>query len=88
MEVLKGAAAIVERDKPSMLVEIHPQQLRAHFDSSGDAVVNWLKERGYALFVADGDEVRRVDGIVDDRWIDYFIVHPGRTAKLPSDRFR
>ncbi|MBL8552003.1 MAG: FkbM family methyltransferase [Hyphomonadaceae bacterium] len=88
MEVLKGAAAIIERDKPSMLVEIHPQQLRAHFDSSGDAVVIWLKQRGYALFVAEGDGVRRVDGIVDDRWIDYFVVHPSRAASLPTDRFR
>jgi FkbM family methyltransferase len=88
MEVLKGAAGIVARDKPSMLVEIHPQQLRAHFASSGDAVVSWLKERGYVLFVADGDTVRRVDAIVNDRWLDYFAIHPARAAALPTARFR
>ncbi|MDR0994337.1 MAG: FkbM family methyltransferase [Verrucomicrobiota bacterium] len=55
MGVLQGMQKVLERFRPNLLLEIHPLQLKA-FDSSAEAVVDWLRKNfGYAFTPIDSD---------------------------------
>jgi len=47
--VLQGAAAVVARDHPHLVIEFTDEYLRA-FGHSAEALGSWLLERGYALY--------------------------------------
>ena len=51
---LKGAAGVLDRDRPHVLLEIHPQMLEARFDAAAAAVVDLFKARGYRMFALNG----------------------------------
>jgi FkbM family methyltransferase len=86
--VLAGAVATIERDRPNMLVELHPVVLREAFGSSAEAVRDWLLARQYRMFhVRDGSLVASAE-IIPGTWDDYFFIHPARAGALPPGPFR
>ncbi|MFO1187357.1 MAG: FkbM family methyltransferase [Alphaproteobacteria bacterium] len=87
-KALAGASGILERDKPSVLLEIHPDMLRERFAGSAEEVVERFLSRGYRMFALNeqGLEERRavVPGLP---WKDYFFIHPSRASALPEGVF-
>jgi len=87
--VLKGAMHTLERDKPNILIEIHNQALKDIFDSNADEVKNILTNLGYLIFRIDDGKPSLVKNINDqERWKDYFFIHPDRHNELPEGPFR
>jgi FkbM family methyltransferase len=88
-KALEGARAILDRDQPHVLIEIHPTMLEARFGGSADAVVELFRARGYRMFALNGDRLEeRTEVVPDLPWKDYFFIHPSRTALLPDGVFK
>jgi FkbM family methyltransferase len=86
---LQGAAGILDRDRPHVLLEIHPQMLEARFNGTAAAVVELFKARGYRMFALNGNRLEeRYDAVSDAPWKDYFFIHPTRAACLPDGVFK
>jgi FkbM family methyltransferase len=88
-KALMGALTILDRDRPHVLLEIHPAMLQARFGSSGEAVLDLFRDRGYRMFaLADGRLEERTTLVEGLPWKDYFFIHPTRAAKLPDGVFK
>ena len=86
---LKGAAHVLDRDRPNVLIEIHPQMLEARFGGTAAAVVDLFKARGYRMFALNGNRLEeRQDAVDDAPWKDYFFIHPTRAGRLPDGVFK
>jgi FkbM family methyltransferase len=86
---LEGARAILDRDRPHVLLEIHPAMLAARFGGSAEAVVDLFRARGYRMFALNGDRLEERTTVVPDLpWKDYFFIHPSRAARLPDGVFK
>jgi FkbM family methyltransferase len=86
---LEGAVEILDRDRPHVLLEIHPPMLQARFGGSGEAVVQLFRDRGYRMFALNGDRLEERTTLVEDLpWKDYFFIHPTRAARLPDGVFK
>lgn len=86
---LKGAAGVLDRDRPNVLLEIHPRMLEARFDGAAAAVVDLFKARGYRMFALNGDRLEERHTVVEDLpWKDYFFIHPTRAGRLPDGVFK
>ena len=88
-KALKGAEGILDRDKPHVLIEIHPAMLAERFGGSADAVVDIFRSRGYRMFALNGDRLEeRTTVLPGADWKDYFFVHPTRAPRLPDGVFK
>ena len=86
---LNGAARILDRDLPSVLLEIHPPMLKARFGGTAEQVVDLFTRRGYRMFALNGDRLEeRTTVVPDEPWKDYFFIHPTRAARLPDGVFK
>jgi FkbM family methyltransferase len=86
---LNGASAILDRDRPHVLLEIHPAMLEARFGGAAKEVVELFTRRGYRMFALNGDRLEeRFEVVADQPWKDYFFIHPDRAANLPDGVFR
>jgi len=86
---LAGAQGVIDRDKPHVLLEIHPKMLESRFGGSAEAVVELFRSRGYRMFALNGDRLEERTTVVPDvDWKDYFFVHPSRARRLPDGVFR
>ena len=89
LKALMGAIAILDRDRPHVLLEIHPDMLQARFGASGEAVLDIFRDRGYRMFALNGDRLEERTTLVEGLpWKDYFFLHPSRAAKLPDGVFK
>lgn len=89
LRALEGAKGILDRDRPHVLIEIHPTMLAARFGGSAEAVVELFRSRGYRMFALDGGRLEERDSVVPDLpWKDYFFIHPARAARLPDGVFK
>lgn len=88
-KALQGALGVIERDRPHVLIEIHPPMLAARFGGSAEAVIELFRSRGYRMFALNGDRLEERTSVVPDvPWKDYFFIHPSRAARLPDGVFR
>ena len=88
-KALEGAIGIIDRDRPHVLLEIHPVMLQARFGGSAEAVVDIFQSRGYRMFALNGDRLEERTTVVDDLpWKDYFFIHPNRAGRLPDGVFK
>ena len=88
-KALEGAEGILDRDRPNVLLEIHPAMLQARFGGSAEAVVALFTRRGYRMFALNGDRLEERSTVVGDLpWKDYFFIHPTRAARLPDGVFK
>jgi FkbM family methyltransferase len=89
LKALMGALAILDRDRPHVLLEIHPDMLKARFGASGEAVLDLFRDRGYRMFALNGDRLEERTTLVEGLpWKDYFFIHPARAARLPDGVFK
>lgn len=89
LKALTGALEIIDRDRPHVLLEIHPAMLEARFGGTAEAVVDMFRSRGYRMFALNGDRLEERTTVVPNLpWKDYFFVHPSRAAKLPDGVFK
>jgi FkbM family methyltransferase len=88
-KALEGAQEILDRDRPHVLLEIHPPMLQARFGGSGEAVLELFRVRGYRMFALNGDRLEERTSLVEGvPWKDYFFIHPTRAARLPDGVFK
>ncbi|WP_304169798.1 FkbM family methyltransferase [Phenylobacterium aquaticum] len=88
-KALKGAENVIDRDRPHVLIEIHPAMLTSRFGGSAEAVVEMFRSRGYRMFALNGDRLEERTTVVPELpWKDYFFVHPSRAPKLPDGVFK
>jgi FkbM family methyltransferase len=86
---LQGARHVLDRDRPHVLLEIHPAMLAARFGGTAEQVVALFTDRGYRMFALNGDRLEERFEVVTDRpWKDYFFIHPARAARLPDGVFK
>jgi len=86
---LKGAQRILDRDRPSVLLEIHPAMLAARFGGSADQVLKVFTRRGYRMFALNGNRLEERSTVVEgEPWKDYFFIHPVRARRLPDGVFK
>ncbi|HEX5377488.1 MAG TPA: FkbM family methyltransferase, partial [Phenylobacterium sp.] len=86
---LRGAQQIIDRDRPHVLIEIHPRMLEARFGGSAEAVAEIFRSRGYRMFALNGDRLEeRTEVETELPWKDYFFVHPDRAGELPDGVFK
>lgn len=89
LKALAGALGVIERDRPHVLIEIHPPMLQARFGGSAEEVVELFRSRGYRMFALNGDRLEeRTTAVPDLPWKDYFFIHPSRAPRLPDGVFR
>lgn len=89
LKALMGAIGILDRDRPHVLLEIHPAMLQARFGASGEAVLDIFRDRGYRMFALNGDRLEERTTLVEDLpWKDYFFLHPSRSGRLPDGVFK
>ncbi len=88
-KALEGSLEVLDRDRPHVLLEIHPPMLHARFGGSGEAVLQLFLARGYRMFALNGLQLEERTSLVEDLpWKDYFFVHPTRTHLLPEGVFK
>ena len=80
--VLHGAREILERDRPVLLLEVHPHALRDQFSSSAQAVKAELERYGYRFFMVRDRQLHEVSAFIDEPWRDYFCVSQPAAAGL------
>ncbi|HEX3365625.1 FkbM family methyltransferase [Phenylobacterium sp.] len=86
---LRGAERVIDRDRPHMMLEIHPLMLAERFGGTAEQVVAFFKGRGYRMFALNGDRLEeRFDAASNLPWKDYFFIHPARAARLPDGVFK
>ncbi len=86
---LAGAQGVIDRDKPHVLLEIHPAMLAGRFGGSAEEVVASFRTRGYRMFALNGDRLEERTCVVEGLdWKDYFFIHPSRADRLPDGVFR
>jgi FkbM family methyltransferase len=88
---LEGGKSTLERDLPSILIEIHPFSLQRNFGSSAEAVRDYFLGLGYRIWQLNDDDTKMIESAQIDpkrRWKDYFLIHPKRGSDLPEGMFR
>lgn len=86
---LEGARQVIDRDRPHLMLEIHPLMLEARFGGTAAEVVAFIQGRGYRMFTLIGDRLEeRFEAVADRPWKDYFFIHPTRAARLPDGVFK
>lgn len=84
---MKGAAGILKRDKPHILIEVHPVILKQRFNTSAEALAQMFRDLGYRFFAVAGDTiVERANFDLDREYGDFFLIHPDRA--LPAGVFK
>jgi len=89
--LIEGGRATLERDLPSLLIEIHPFSLTRNFGSSAEAVRDYFLNLGYRMWQLNDDDTQLIASSEIDpkrRWKDYFLIHPSRAESLPEGPFR
>jgi FkbM family methyltransferase len=91
IRLIEGGRNTIERDLPSLLIEIHPFSLQRNFNSSAEEVRDYFTGLGYRMWQLDDSNTRMFESTQIDpkrRWKDYFMIHPSRGPSLPDGMFR
>jgi len=89
LKALAGASGILDRDRPHVLLEIHPAMLASRFGGTAEQVLEVFNRRGYRMFGLNGDRLEECSTVATDRpWKDYFFIHPSRAGRLPDGVFK
>jgi FkbM family methyltransferase len=84
---MQGASSILHRDKPHILIEVHPVILKQRFGTSAEALAEMFRGLGYRFFaVENGKIVERQDFAMHREYGDFFLIHPDRA--LPPGVFK
>jgi len=87
--VLAGGEEMIGREKPTIMIEIHPAFIERRFGMTAESVRDGLLERGYVMFHMGPDNTAvRSNDLVHEKFGDYFFCHPSRAAHLPDGPFK
>ena len=88
MLILRGAVKTIEKHKPNLLIEIHNDALKNIFNSNAGEVTSFMFGFGYFMFREDGGNIQQVFEVDEnEKWKDYFFIHPERVKDLPEGPF-
>jgi FkbM family methyltransferase len=82
IRVLGGARRVLERDRPVLLLEVHPHSLKDQVGSSAEEVRSLLEDSGYVFYYVKDGALERTVGFFDEPWRDYFCIP---RDKVPAD---
>jgi FkbM family methyltransferase len=91
IKFIEGGHKTLERDLPSLLIEIHPFSLQRNFASSAETVRDYFIRLGYRMWQLNDNDTEMFESTQIDpkrRWKDYYLIHPSRAATLPQGMFR
>jgi FkbM family methyltransferase len=91
IKFIEGGRNTLERDLPSILIEIHPFSLQRNFGSSAEVVRDYFLNLGYRMWQLNDDDTKMIESSQIDpkrRWKDYYLIHPKRGPGLPDGMFR
>ncbi len=78
--ILTGGRGVIERDRPVLMIEVHPHALAERFETSADAVWAMLAGLGYRMFHLEDGALAASPHFFDEPWRDYFCVPADRCA--------
>jgi hypothetical protein len=91
IKFIEGGRKTLERDLPSLLIEIHPFSLERNFGSSAEVVRDYFIRLGYRMWQLNDNDTEMFESTQIDpkrRWKDYYLIHPSRGPNLPEGMFR
>ena len=72
LRLLKGAATTVSRDRPKMVLSMHPASIK-NFGDSSEEIWNFLKGYGYRI-ILEGEEMQKEVFINRSELFDVFVI--------------
>ncbi len=79
---LAGGHETIARDRPVIMLEVHPIFLAERFESSADEVWRLLADLDYHMFYLSEGELVKAVRFFDEPWRDYFCVPRARLAEF------
>lgn len=79
--LLDGGGETIGRDRPVVMMEVHPLFLKERFNRSAEEVWDWFAGREYRIFYLEDGALREANRFVDELWRDYFCVPAERAAQ-------
>ena len=79
---LAGGHETIARDRPVIMLEVHPIFLAERFESSADEVWRLLTDLDYHMFYLSEGELVQAARFFDEPWRDYFCVPRARLAEF------
>jgi FkbM family methyltransferase len=79
--LLDGGVETIERDRPVVMMEVHPLFLEERFGRSAEEVRDWFASRNYRIFYLKDGALTETDHFLDELWRDYFCVPAERSAQ-------
>ncbi|MDH3316593.1 MAG: FkbM family methyltransferase [Gammaproteobacteria bacterium] len=86
MLVLKGAGEVIKKNRPLMLLEVHPFSLRDHFSSSAEDLYRILASWRYRMFFVDGNSLVEANHFFKEPWRDYFCVPEEKVQQIMTNK--
>jgi FkbM family methyltransferase len=83
-KVIPGARHLFERFRPNALIEFHPPVLRDLFDTEAQDLLGFFLRLDYACFYLQDGKLTRTERIIEERFRDYFLLHPSRGDVPPA----
>lgn len=81
---LSGGWATIKKNKPHLLIEIHPTLLKEQFGGDPNKIYQDFKALSYAIYHLDENNQLVESGDMDIApWKDCFLIHPDRPHSLP-----
>lgn len=80
---LKGGWSTIERNRPHIVIEIHPQQLNIESPGQTKTLYRRFCDLGYSVFFLDGSNTLvPASDFSAEPWKDYILIAPGRSHAL------
>jgi FkbM family methyltransferase len=84
---LQGAKSLLERDRPHLLIEIHPIILEQRFSTKVSVIETFFRSLGYVFAKVENGAVTVTDNLTPPgRFGDFFLLNPARD--VPEGPFR
>ena len=84
--MLEGGRETLARDRPVIMMEVHPIFLSQRFGRSAEEVRSVLQALDYRFFYLEDGELAPNDAFFDEPWRDYFCVPSERTEEFRLPR--
>ena len=84
--MLEGGQVTLARDRPIIMMEVHPLFLAQRFGRSAEEVRAFLRERDYRFYYLKDGDLAPTSDFFDEPWRDYFCIPAERVTDLELRR--